>query len=330
MDDPTRALTSIVSSSPIDLAVAGWLAAHSRSAKTRAAYLTTIKEYRAALQRIGRDLDSDVTTLALAAQAYASYSSNPRKERAGKRTVNQRLAILSSFFSYALDRYLLQPMDDAGHVLNPIRLVDREQVQAYTGGAQPLDRKDVARRLAEIERSDPRGARDYALLAVLLETTWRLSEVAALCWRNVAFQESTRRVTLTCEQAKGGDPLSTELSIVTSAALLSWLDMWYQETLAVLPGASPLWVSLAHDRSCGLPLGKHSIAAICKKRLGDSRVHATRHTGAVAYEDSGAKLSEIQKRLGHRNAATTGIYLERKRSAENKYADTVAALFGIE
>src|SRR5579872_4607341 len=102
MDDPTLAPTTIMNASPIDVARAGWLHAHSRSVKTHTAYRAALDAYRASLQERGLDLDSDVLTLALAAQAYAAHTSNPRKGRASKRTINQRLAALSSFFQYAM------------------------------------------------------------------------------------------------------------------------------------------------------------------------------------------------------------------------------------
>ena len=153
--------------------------------------------------------------------------------------------------------------------------------------------------------------------------------MAGLCWRNVTVKTSTGRVTLTFDHAKGDEPIMTELSQATSAALLTWLSMWYGTLLAQLASESPLWVSLAHDRSHGHQLGKRSIANICQKWLGESRVHATRQTFAVTMEDAGARLSEIQKRLNQKNAATTSIYLERKRRDKNSYADTVAAVLGI-
>lgn len=321
------ALTTIVESNHIDLAVAGWLAAHSASAKTQKAYEDTINQYRLELRRIGADLDSDVRTLGMVAQQFAPHST--RHDRASKRTINQRLAILSSFFQYALKYRLLLPMDDSGQVLNPLTMVDRENVQAYTGGAQPLDREEVTLQLASIDQKTKRGARDYALLAVLLDTTWRVSEVAGLRWRNVSISKKGI-ATLTYDHAKEDERIIADLSKATTGALLRWLKAWYGGRLAMLPQDAPLWVSLAHDSSYGKPLGKLSIANVCQKYLGVSQVHATRHTAAVALEDAGAPLSYIQKRLNHKNAATTSIYLERKRRGENKYGDAVAAMFGIE
>jgi len=66
MED-TEDLTTIVESNHIDLAIAGWLDAHSRSAKTLKAYVDTINQFRGELLRIGHDLDSDVRTIAMVA-----------------------------------------------------------------------------------------------------------------------------------------------------------------------------------------------------------------------------------------------------------------------
>jgi integrase len=49
-----------------------------------------------------------------------------------------------------------------------------------------------------------------------------------------------------------------------------------------------------------------------------------------ALEDAGAKVSEIQARLGHESLATTGRYLAALRPDENPHADALAALFGLD
>lgn len=90
----TQSLSTIVESNSIELAIAGWLDAHSRSAKTLKAYVETINQYRGELRRIGHDLDSNIRTLAMVAQRFASFSRNPHKEQASKSTRNLRLAIL--------------------------------------------------------------------------------------------------------------------------------------------------------------------------------------------------------------------------------------------
>ncbi len=89
------------------------------------------------------------------------------------------LAILSSFYEYALARYLLAPMDDQGHIANPIKIVTREKVEPYQG-IHWLEPEEAQAALKKIDRSTDLGKRDYALLVVLLNTGLRLIEVASL------------------------------------------------------------------------------------------------------------------------------------------------------
>jgi hypothetical protein len=122
----TQALAPIIESNHIDPAIAGWLDAHSKSAKSLKAYADTLNQYRVELRRIGHDLDSDIRTLAMVAQRFASFTTNPGKERASKSTINLCLATLSSFYEQALKRYLLAPMDDQGYIANPLKIVSRD------------------------------------------------------------------------------------------------------------------------------------------------------------------------------------------------------------
>ena len=91
----------------------------------------------------------------------------------------------------------------------------------------------------------------------------------------------------------------------------------------------PLWVFLERGRSKGQALGMQSIADICEKYLGTSKVHATRHTWAHTMQKAGATPSQIQARLGHESLATTGRYLGALNQAENEHAETIAAMLGI-
>ena len=105
MDEQT-AITTLATISNVDLALAGWLDAHQGSVKTLTAYQSTLTAYRATLAQIGLEVDSDVTQVVMMAQRFASFSS--RRGRASNTTINQRLAILSSFYEYALSASLLR------------------------------------------------------------------------------------------------------------------------------------------------------------------------------------------------------------------------------
>jgi site-specific recombinase XerD len=327
MADDTQALTTIVDSTPIDLAIAGWLDAHNKSGKTVKAYADTITQFRSELRCIGADLDSDVRTLTMVAQRFASFTRNPDKERTSDSTFNLRLAILSSFYTYALERYLVAPMDDAGHILNPIKLVKRKKIEPYQG-IHWLEPEEAEAALHKIDRSTLLGKRDYALLAILLQTGRRLKEVASLEWQHVRMKG--QRVSLTFEHCKGDKTMRDTLNLANSKALLTWLHGYYGKDLNRQDLHAPLWVTLSRNtQQRGQPLGIQGIQQVCQKYL-QTHTHVTRHTFTQLMIKAGATLPEIQARLGHESLATTGIYARVFTSDENPHADKLATLLGVE
>ena len=117
---------------------------------------------------------------------------------------------------------------------------------------------------------------------------------------------------------------------VLTRTLLGWLQAFYRRQLGDLPLDTPLWVSLATNGTRGKRLSTRAIEQICQERLGTGKAHVLRHSFARALEDAGAKVSEIQARLGHESLATTGRYLAALRADENPHADALAALFGLD
>lgn len=300
---------------PLDLALAAWLDAKSKrsnSVKTRQAYTATMASFRAALQAVGLELDGDPAAVGLVAQGWAGQG-DPAPA-----TYNQRLAIISSFFAFGRRRGLL-----AGE--NPLARVERRPVQSYAT-AQALSPAEVRRRLAAIDRADLLGQRDYALLSVALISGRRVGEIASLRCGNL-HRDDDGRVTLTFPRAKGGKVLHDTLPLPVSRALLAYLRAFYEEDLEHLARNAPVWVSLSRQNR-GQALHLNWLERLAHKRLG-VHFHALRHTFARGLEDAGAKVSEIQARLGHESLATTGRYLAALRRAENPHAEQLALMFGM-
>lgn len=340
--------------SAVDLAIAAWLHAkgqRSGSRKTLASYSAIITTFRERLLDQGIDLDaadpqqvrqhvaeSQVaaqvaareTQVALAAQAFAAQPTpTPYGLRAvAPATANLRLAVLSSFYTYALRQGIVQGT-------NPIQRVERRQVQAYAA-ARPLARETLPDLLGAIDVTTPVGRRDYALLLLGLHTGRRLSELAGL--RQGALVIRKQVIEVTWARTKGGKSSRDELPLRGPAAqaLLDWLqwlaDAQQGDEHAVGPYRpdAPVWISLARNGTYGQPLSIRSISTICEQRLGTSKVHALRHTFARALEDAGAKVSDIQARLGHASLDTTGRYLAQLHQGENPYLDRLATLYGLQ
>src|SRR5581483_1416892 len=91
----------------------------------------------------------------------------------------------------------------------------------------------------------------------------------------------------------------------------------------------PLWLSLSHKRY-RQQLSQRGLADIFERYFGMTRIHATRHTFALMMLKSGAPILEIMHRLGHKNIATTSLYLNTLVSAENAFACKLLDEMGIE
>jgi integrase len=324
MDTPTNQLIIISSDRSPDphtrreLAIAAWLAEKaelSQSLETRRAYAAMLERFRQTLALAELDLDASYQQVALVAQAFAAAG------RVRAATHNRRLAILSSFYTHAIERGLLDPP-------NPIDTLRRRRVQPYRA-ARALDTDVVRRGLNAIDRATLAGARDYALLSVAIVTGRRVSELAGLRMGDVETTDHGR-LRLTWRRTKGDETHVDLLPPRISAALRDYLDLvydvWEQEPP---PADAAVWASVSHHHGGG-PISSQAIADICQRHLKTSKVHRLRHTFAYTMEQHGAKISEIQRKLGHKSIATTSLYLQALRSEENPYAEAIEQAIGVE
>lgn len=311
---------------PLDLLILAWLKAkwaRTKSTKTLQAYGDTLLNFRAKLKLTGLDLDNQddnaLVQIALAAQGFSLLSSRPGRQVAGS-TQNQRLAILSSFYEFAIKQGAIK--------INPIKRAERAKVEQYAG-ARALPQEAVEQRLSSIDKNTRQGKRDYAVLALLLATGRRLSEVATLQLCNLR-DEGDGQIRVFFERCKGNKKKDDLLPLSASRALLAWLKDYYGGSinLGEHNDQRPVWISLSHHIH-DKPLHPQSIADICQRHLGTSKVHVTRHTWTRAMIKAGAPLPVVQERLGHESLDTTGRYARSVIEIENPYADKVAANLGI-
>lgn len=297
-----------------------WLdnkARRSESSGTADKYRRAFASYSAYLAKCGLTLDGPPSDVANAAQAWAGRAT--RRGEVARATFNHRLAVISSFYTFARKR---------GHIEhNPIDRIERGRVQEYAS-ARPLGFEDVKARLAAIDRSTLLGSRDYALLTLALFTGRRASELAGLEWRD--FEPVPGGTVVTWRRTKGGKVERNIIPREAEAALDAWSLRVAGDSRAPMSLESSVWRALSpRGTLTARGITTRAVSLMCLRRLGTSKVHAIRHTFAHAMEESGAKVSEIQAALGHSNAATTSRYLQALRTEENKYAGKMAALYGF-
>lgn len=195
----------------------------------------------------------------------------------------------------------------------------------------PLQREDAMAVLDSIDRSNPTGKRDYAMILLSITAGLRIIEMQRA---NIGNMEVMAGENVLYVQGKGHDEADTykKLTPEVHAAIMDYLG-----TRGKLEGAAPLFASEGH-RNNGGRLTEPSISRIIKRRLQAAgydthrlTAHSLRHTSVTMLLESGATLQEAQHHARHASPETTGIYAhnidQRKQHAEQRVYDY---LFGIE
>jgi site-specific recombinase XerD len=320
----------------IEKAITEWLAqkeTRTGSKRTTRAYQDTMASFRVLLATGGLDLLSNPVDIARLAGMWAGMRTlrrnQPESDLAkpvSASTYNQRLSILSSWYTFARETYQRE-------IPNPIETVKKRQAQAYAEAAiEKIPLETIESGMNAIDRKTRQGLRDYALLTVALATGRRASELVGLRGQDVKIMGAGRRnqevhITLTFH-CKGGKVKTDRLDEEPSAILLEYLHAQYGESLLSLPADAPVWVSYSR-RNPGGAISTRTLSDICTTYLQTSKAHSTRHAFSVGIIQAGAPVTELQGRLGHSDVKTTMIYATQVMSDENPYSKQISARFGF-
>lgn len=231
-------------------------------------------------------------------------------------TKNQRIAALKSFYSWCIE------CQYAEH--NPLLRMKPIKGDKSPHAAGPLESEQVKAGLARIDTNTLTGKRDKTLLALLLTTSRRATEVRILTWGDLTEQAGKIKISFL---EKGGDVQVDTLDPATQRVLLEYRSA-LQKQSTLFSSEAPIFCCLARNFP-GHALSIQAVSNICKKYLGDSRIHVTRHTWAVEATNKGANVNDVRKKLGHATLAHTIKYLENKQAIADKYSDELAKDWGI-
>jgi integrase len=247
-------------------------------------------------------------------------------------TVYTRLSLLSSFYEWAMSDPTL------GSVLtsNPVKLARPKAPRAYQTESTKALSDEELRSLLSVVRTraqDPAAVaakRDYALLLLHVLTGMRRQELISLRGRDVELRDDCL---ILSGRVKGGDYVGREVrDPVVRSALLDYLRAC--DRLSVLGSERPLWTR--HDRAGkpGAPLTSHAFALNMKAYARDAGIkdfhlHQIRHTFARLVAERTGSIAETQDALGHRNQATTRVYVRRIAIKRDKHSEQIARLFDL-
>jgi len=279
----------------------------------------TIHSYRDSLMLLLRFLSArskrPVTELDLkdvdppAILAFLAYLENERKN--GAATRNVRLSAIHALFRYVASR-------------NPehLHLAQRVLAIPFKRTAQRaidyLEREEIDSILKAIDRSTPKGSRDYALLATMFNTGARVQEIADLRACDLQLTKPFQVRLFGKGRKERYCPLWPQTAAVLRALCKERnLDFRSQVHLFLNHRNEPLTrFGIRYILGRRIERVSQAIPNLCKKRL---HPHSMRHSTAVALLKSGVDLSTISHLLGHASPTTTNRYarvdLEMKRQA---------------
>lgn len=243
-------------------------------------------------------------------------------------TIYVRVSFLSSFYEWVMrDREL-------GSLIgkNPVTQARPRAPRPYqTESVRALTDDELEKLLEAVGRKAAAGnlvgKRDYALLLLFVATGMRRAEILSLRGRDLRLDEGL----ILTSRVKGGSYAGREVAEPrVREALLDYLAA--AGRLDVLRTDGPVWTRHDHAGRPGAALNSHSYVKNLKRYAREAGVegfhlHRTRHTFArIVAEDSGS-ITETQDALGHRNAATTRVYVQRISVKRDKHSERVLGRF---
>jgi integrase/recombinase XerD len=269
------------------------------SEATRRAYSRALKEF---FQAVGMKHPAEVVP-----QDVLLWRDRLRAQRRKPATVAFKLAVVRSFFEY---------LRAAGAVaLNPAstRLVSPPELPSEPAG-RALSAKEVRYLLSGPDREKAQGARDYALMLVMLRLSLRVSEVCSL--RASSIKWSHGRWTVRCK-IKGGReevwPLPKEVKDAVDHYLR--LDQKRREIFHSGGPDAHLFQPVTNYRTLEFSkaLSTRMVQKIVKRwadysRLGDLSPHDLRRTAITKALESGLTYRQVQMMSKHKDPKTVMRY----------------------
>ena len=216
----------------------------------------------------------------------------------GARTRNARLGAIHSFYRFAA---LEHP--EHAHTIARVMAIPTKRHERSTVCYLALT--EITALLAAPDCNTWLGRRDRALLALMVQTGVRVSELVGLRMRDVHLGTGRHIRVLGKGRKKRATPLTGEVA----ALLHQWItERGGEPDDPLFPTCQGRPLS---RHTVGLLVGKHTeTAAVNCPSLNTKRVtpHVLRHTAAMLWRAKGVDIATIALLLGHESTQTTHIY----------------------
>ena len=269
-----------------------WLRAADRAVSTVRTYGTVAGEFVAFIGTRGGVARCDAAAIEAFVATLTGYQ---------VKTVEQKLCALRSFLRFASAE---GPLDAA--VVDAVPAVRSSKQARVPSVWEP---GEVARILEAIDRGNPCGKRDYAIVLLIARLGLRSIDVKRLEFGDFDWPGNRLFVT----QAKTGGRVQLPLLKDVGWAVIDYMragrpacdcpQVFVRHTAPIGPFSDQdhlHQILVKHARVAHVPISE-------KRRHG---MHSLRHTLATRLMEEGTPLEQIADILGHQSVRSTGVYLK--------------------
>jgi integrase/recombinase XerD len=298
-------------------ALGGWLL--ERAPSTRTAYFRDIDLYARFARRSGfHILDTGRKQAAAWAESMRQEFKENGTRRISETTIARRLAALSSLLTYCVDTDVLE--------VNRVQAMRRPKRETDPSKAPYLtEDQSYAFLAAAAKATGGQRARNCALLAVMLTTGARTSEVLTARVEDLGHSGRHRVLTVT---RKGGK----RQSLVLAPWVADLVDAYVAGR-----GDGPLFAAKLHSGALGY-MDEPALLRLIRRTAQKAGIpgwqrlhpHALRRSYATTAKGRGAELVDLQDSMGHADPRTTEGYIKQRDQLDRSPAHLVAVtLAGI-
>lgn len=210
---------------------------------------------------------------------------------------------------YALKNYLLYIYNAGFSDTVLSECLPRLRVPRNGGIPHAWSKEELRSILCSVDREDPAGKRNYAILLLVIQTGLRAADIRRLKLGDIDWQ--THKVHLTT--GKTGYEVDLPLLEDTGWAIIDYLKNGRPKTdcrcvfVRHVPPYGPIGSTATLDSALGRYMMK---AGITINRNEHHGMHTLRNSLAKNMLDAGASLPIISQTLAHQDVNTTAIYLK--------------------
>jgi integrase len=269
-----------------------WLQAGDCAASTVRSYATVAGEFLAFTGRRGGLAGLDAGIIGAFVATLAGYQA---------KTVEHKLCAVRSFLRFAGSDGLVD-----GAVLEAVPAAKSSRQARIPSVWDPAD---VTKILQAVDRGNPCGRRDYAIILLITRLGLRGIDVKRLRFGDLDWPGNR----LSVVQAKTGHRVQLPLLKDVGWAIIDYVrsgrprsdcpEVFIRHTAPIGPFSDQdhlHQILVKHARTAHVPLGE-------KRRHG---MHSLRHTLATRLMEDGTPVEQIADILGHQSVASTGAYLK--------------------